>query len=266
MARGLHPLTYLCQFFDTVEVNSSFYRPPAAKHSASWLDKVEGNARFTFTVKLWQRFTHERETPPTPGDVRVFLAGIAPLVDAGKMRAILIQFPWSFKRTRENRLWLARVTDALTDYPLALEVRHASWDVPDVRAALAERAIAFCNIDHPEFSGSIKATAHVTARLGYVRLHGRNHENWFREDAGRDDRYNYLYTQGELAPWIEKIEGMRSEVDELYVITNNHYRGQAVVNAFELRDRLGGEGAPPPQCLVDTYPHLKTRGCSTLSR
>jgi uncharacterized protein YecE (DUF72 family) len=210
-----------------------------------------------FTAKLWERFTHQRGAWATDAEIRLFTDGIAPLVEAGKLGALLVQFPWSFKRTPENRTWLARVLDAFADYPLALEVRHASWDRPEVYAGLAERNVAFCNIDQPMFAKSIGPSAAVTARLGYVRLHGRNHDDWFRQDAGRDDRYNYLYTEDELKPWLNKIQAVRKKVDAAYVITNNHFQGQAVVNALEIQGGLGKRAFVLPQHLIDKYPRLR---------
>jgi uncharacterized protein YecE (DUF72 family) len=257
MARDLHPLTYISEFFDTVEVNTTFYRPPDPRYGMSWVAKVAHNPRFKFTLKLWQRFTHERDAWPTADEVRAVTEGIQPLADAGKLGAMLVQFPWSFKRTPENRQWLARVLDTFGAYPLALEIRHASWDVPEVYDSLAERHIAFCNIDQPQFHDSIAPSTQVTARVGYVRLHGRNYKDWFRDEAGRDERYDYLYSAEELKPWVAKIERMRQQAEEVYAITNNHYRGQAVVNAFEIQAELGQDKPSPPSHLVEAYPQLR---------
>ena len=257
MRTALHPLTFLSDFFDTVEVNSSFYRPPQAQYCRAWIGKVVQRPTFKFTLKLWKRLTHERETWPGQDELSAFCEGIKPLVDEGKLGALLVQFPWSFKRTAENRKWLSQVLDTFADYPLALEIRHASWNCPEVYEGLAERRVAFCNIDQPVFPDSMKPSAAVTARVGYVRLHGRNYDDWFREDADRDDRYNYLYSEEELKPWIEKVEAIRLKTDEVYVITNNHYRGQAVVNAFELQAGLGQTQFTLPPHLVELYPRLK---------
>jgi len=257
MPRVVHPLSVLLPIFDTVEVNSTFYRPPNPRHCEGWVGRVAEKPGFRFTVKLWERFTHQRDTWPTPRDTQVFREGIGPLKEAGRLGAVLVQFPWSFKRTRENRLWLARVIDTFADYPLVLEVRHASWNIPEVYAGLQERQVAFCNIDQPLFSNSIAPDEQTTASVGYVRLHGRNHDDWFREDAGRNDRYNYLYTEAELQPWVEKIRRMRKRVNELYVVTNNHYRGQAVVNAIEIQSAIGGARYPLPRQLTEAYPRLR---------
>jgi len=257
MPKSTHALTYLSTLFDTVEVNSTFYYPPVAKNCAAWVTKVAGNPQFMFTAKLWERFTHKRDSWPSDPEIRMVTDGFAPLADAGKLGALLIQFPWSFKRTPENRTWLARLLDTFAAYPLALEVRHASWDKPEVYASLAERKVAFCSIDQPLFAQSIGPSATVTARVGYVRLHGRNHDDWFREDAGRDDRYNYLYSEEELKPWLEKIQAVRKKADAAYVITNNHFEGQAVVNALEIQAGLGKRPYVLPQHLLDKYPRLR---------
>lgn len=257
MPRATHPLAYLSGFFDTVEVNSTFYAPPNWKYCAGWVEKVAGNPRFMFTLKLWERFTHHRESWPTPQETQMVLDGIAPIAEAGKLGALLVQFPWSFKRTKENRTWLARIVDAFDAFPLAVEIRHASWNRPEVFEGLAARRIAFCNIDQPLFRNSMVPSDQVTARVGYVRLHGRNYDDWFREDADVAERYNYLYSRSELQSWIEKVERIRLRADEVYVITNNHYRGQAVVNAFELEAGLGKTDFVLPPHLVFVYPRLE---------
>jgi len=256
MPRSLHPVTFLGHFFDTVEVNASFYRPLNPRHTASWASRVEENQQFRFTVKMWQRFTHEREAWPSPFEIKQFHEGVRPLDEAGRLGAVLVQFPWSFKRTPQNRIWLSQVLEAFAAYPLALEIRHASWNRPEVYEALAQHKVAFCNIDQPLFHGSLAPSATVTARVGYVRLHGRNAADWFREDAGRNERYDYLYSRDELREWVEKIERIRDMAEEVYVITNNHYRGQAVVNAFELKSDLGLAVPDMPGCLIENYPRL----------
>lgn len=257
MPRGEHPLSIIAALFDMVEVNSTFYHPPRAAHCAGWLRQAEGNPRFLFTVKLWERFTHKRHAWPSDEEIAQYTQGIAPLAEAGKLGAILVQFPWSFKRTRENRIWLGRIADAFAGRPLALEIRHASWDQPEVYRGLLDRGIAFCNIDQPLFSHSVAPSEEVTAPTGYIRMHGRNYDDWFRDDAGRDDRYNYLYSEEELKPWIEKAQRMKRKVNGLFIVTNNHYRGQAVVNALEIQAALGKTSPSLPPHLVQHYPRLK---------
>jgi uncharacterized protein YecE (DUF72 family) len=238
MSRATKPLSLLSQWFDLVEINVTFYRPIAPRQCVAWLQQTAANPRFMFCAKLPSALTHDRSTKPDTGVVAAFRESMMPLTASGKLGAVLAQFPWSFKRTPENRHYLSRLADSLDGLPLAVEVRHVSWDHPDFMTGLTERGIALCNIDQPLLSACLASTAHVTAPFGYVRLHGRNQEHWFNKESGRNERYNYLYNQEELAPWIERIKNMREQVNRLYVVTNNHYRGQAVVNALEIEAAL----------------------------
>ena len=255
--RSRHPLKLLCQYFDTVEINSTYYAPAQAKNAASWMDNVADNPEFWFSAKLWGRFTHDGYGGLSKGDVQAYCDGLRPLVEGDRLGAVLAQFPWSFRRTPKNRLWLARMLDAFECYPLAVEFRHASWDRPEVYDGLRKRNVAFCNIDQPLFQDSLAPTEAVTAPLAYVRLHGRNKRDWFRKDAGRDERYDYLYTEEELAPWLERVKRMREKAKEILVITNNHFQGQAVVNALELANGLNKDIPRLPESLVYTWPRLK---------
>jgi uncharacterized protein YecE (DUF72 family) len=249
------PLEYLAGFFDTIEINSSFYRPPAASTAKSWANRVATNREFTFSAKLHRIFTHERGKA-TAEDEKVFREGIDPLFNAGRLGALLLQFPWSFKNNDEDRVYLTKLLDRFKDYPLVLEVRHASWNDASVYEWLEERGVGICNIDQPLFSKSIRPAALTTSQVGYVRLHGRNYENWFREKAVRDERYNYLYSIDELEPWITRIREVASQTAETYVIANNHFRGQAVVNALEIKSILTEQRVPAPEPLFSRYPRL----------
>lgn len=250
------PLEYLSNYFDAIEINSSFYRPPAASSSKAWVKRVAHNLNFKFTAKLYQRFTHERGQA-TNEDEKVFREGIEPLVEAGKFGALLLQFPWSFKNSDDERDYLSRLLDRFKDYPLVVELRHASWNEPAVYQSFERRGVGFCNIDQPLFARSIKPSARTTSRIGYVRLHGRNYENWFRANAAPHDRYDYLYSLDELEPWVDNIKKVSIESEETYVVTNNHFRGKGVVNALEIKAMLEGEKVPGPPLLVDEYPRIK---------
>ena len=251
------PLSYLAQFFDTIEINSSFYRPPTPTTTKSWARRVADNSEFTFTAKLHRVFTHERGKA-TVEDEKAFREAMDPLVEARKLGAILIQFPWSFKNTDEERAYLMRLLTQFQEYPLVLEVRHVSWNTPAIYEELEERGVGICNIDQPLFSKSIKPAAVTTSGIGYVRLHGRNYADWFREQAPRDDRYNYLYSLDELDPWITRIKEVAKQTRESYVITNNHFLGKAVVNALEIKSILAGKKVPAPLPLFEKYPQLET--------
>lgn len=249
------PLEYLSRFFDTIEVNSSFYRPPTASTTKSWANRVAANKQFTFTAKLHRVFTHERGKA-TKEDEKAFREGMDVLAKAKKLGSVLLQFPWSFKNTPEDRTYLGKLLERFRQYPLVVEVRHASWNNEEVYEWFEERGAGVCNIDQPLFSKSILPQALTTSPVGYVRLHGRNYQNWFREKAPRDERYNYLYSVDELDPWLVRIKQVAKQTRETYVITNNHFRGQAVVNAVEIKALLKEKPVPAPAPLFDVYPRL----------
>ncbi len=253
--RGFDPLAYLARFFGVVEVNSSFYRPLAAKVARDWCRRVAASRDFRFTAKLWQRFTHERESPFTAEEVELAREGLDALAGEGRLGAVLLQFPWSFKRDEASREWLRDVVRALSGLPLVLEVRHASWNVPELYESLAEQGIGFVNVDQPLFRNSMKPSAVATAKVGYIRVHGRNYRDWFREKAGRDARYDYLYSAAELEPWADRAKSLAEEgrAKDIYVVTNNHFRGQAPANALMLESMVEGGKVPAPPGLVETY-------------
>jgi len=255
--RGFHPLEYLAHFVDMVEINSTFYRPASPAMAYSWLRQVQSVASFLFTVKLLQIFTHQRKDF-SQKEVTEFKRGIEPLAVKQRLAAILIQFPWSFVWNAVNLEYLEKIFNLFSEFPLALEVRHGSWDRPDFHEFLKEYKVCYCNIDQPVFGNSIRPSAVVTNPLfSYVRLHGRNYKDWFREDAGRDDRYNYLYTTDELEDWIGRIKRLAEGSDRVFIITNNHYRGQALANALQIKNMLTGEKLQIPATMLEKYPVLK---------
>lgn len=256
-SRSFHPLEYLANFVDIMEINSTFYRPASPAMVYAWLRRVQAYPEFLFTAKLLKIFTHQRKDF-SQKDVDDFKKGIAPLAARQKLAAVLVQFPWSFINTAENRDYLEKLFSLFSEFPLALEVRHSSWDRPDFYDFLKEYGVCFCNIDQPIFHNSIKPSAIVTnPDFSYVRLHGRNYKDWFREDAGRDDRYNYLYTKDELEDWIEKIKKLAEGSNRVFIITNNHYRGQALANALQIKNMLTGEKLQIPATMLEKYPLLK---------
>jgi uncharacterized protein YecE (DUF72 family) len=248
-------LSYLVRYFETIEINSTFYRPPTAKTTASWARRCQGNPDFRFTVKLFKGFTHDRSA--TPSDLETVKSGLSPLVDQDRLGALLIQFPWSFKNDPGSRRYLDQLLGDFHEYHPVVEVRHSSWNQPDFFEHLAGRGAGFCNIDQPRIGRSLGPTEKTTGPVGYVRLHGRNYKEWFREDAGRDARYDYLYSEGELDPWLEKIERVAEDSSETYVITNNHFRGKAAVNALQIKAKLTAKKVPAPRSLVTAYPALE---------
>ncbi|HKB79477.1 MAG TPA: DUF72 domain-containing protein [Thermoanaerobaculia bacterium] len=238
------PLAYLASFFDTVEVNSPFYRIPPPTHAKSWVRRVGANPHFKFTTKVFRGFTHEAE-PFKEADVKAFRNYLDPMADAQRLGAVLLQYPWSFRNMPDNEEKLEKTFRAFDGYPLAVEVRHASFQNDDFARFLDGHNVAWVDVDQPLFHDSVKPADTVTGPVGYVRLHGRNYEKWFSH-AESWERYDYLYSKEELAPWVERIRAM-AERKETYVITNNHFRGQAIVNAGDLEAALGQEVELPAQ-------------------
>jgi uncharacterized protein YecE (DUF72 family) len=260
--KGFHEATYLAQFFDTIEINTSFYQPLNPEHAQQWLDRVSANPRFVFTAKLWQKFTHDPNA--TAEDDRAVRAGFDVLHKAGKLGAVLLQFPFAFHRTVETTAYLEMVLKRFADYPLAVEVRHATWNDPEVFAMLRERGAAFCNIDQPVIGRSLEPSEETTSSLGYVRLHGRRYDTWFSDDpeVPQHERYNYLYSEKELAPWADRIKTVAEDTRNVFVITNNHYLGKAVVNALELISMLKAIKVEVPDPLRIRYPELEAIAAS----
>lgn len=253
-----HAAAYLADYFDTIEINVTFYRPVTASTAHGWIEHVAHNPRFIFTAKLWQKLTHERKL--CAANEREFRPALEALRDAGKLGALLAQFPWSFKNTPENREYLIKLADSFGDFPLVVEVRHASWDKKDFYSWLVERGIGFCNLDQPVIGKSIKPAERVTAPVGYVRLHGRNYEAWFREVEGTGsaaERYNYLYSVEELKPWAERVRNVADKTESLFVILNNHFRGKSIANAAQLVHILTRQPVKVPRDMFRHYPELR---------
>jgi uncharacterized protein YecE (DUF72 family) len=260
--KGFHEASYLAEFFDAIEINTSFYQPLRPDHAAQWIDRVAANPRFVFTAKLWQRFTHDIRsiTSVSSGeDERAVRAGFDVFRAANRLGAVLLQFPFSFHRTAETVAYLSALIKRFADYPLVVEVRHGSWDAPETLELLRTSGVSFCNIDQPIIGRSLGPSAQATSAVGYVRLHGRRYDTWFTDDAKipQHERYNYLYSAKELAPWVTRIRKVAERAHETFVITNNHFQGKAVVNALQLISILKGSRVKVPEPLRRQYPQLE---------
>ncbi len=267
--RSFDRLAYLARWFSTVEVNATFYRPFAADVAARWCERVRDAPAFRFGAKVWRRFTHERDEAYSAEEVAQARAALDRLRAEGRLGAALLQFPWSFRRDAAGEEWLRGLFRAFAGLPLVVEVRHASWDAPDVLAELAEAGVGIVNVDQPLFHDSIRPGARVTSPVAYVRVHGRNYRDWFRKDAGRDARYDYLYSAGELEPWARRVAALaqrprpagpapeaegEGEPPDVYVVTNHHFRGQAAANAKMLEAMVERRKVEAPGALVERYP------------
>jgi len=216
------------------------------------------NPRFVFTAKLWQKFMHDPSA--TVEDERAVRAGFDVLHKAGKLGAVLLQFPFAFHRDAQTTAYLETVLKRFRDYPLAVEVRHATWNDPEIFAILREHNAAFCNIDQPVIGRSLEPSQEITSATGYVRMHGRRYDTWFSDDpeVPQHERYNYLYSAEELSPWADRIRAVGEKTRQTFVITNNHYLGKAVVNALELISMLKATKVQVPDPLRLRYPELES--------
>jgi uncharacterized protein YecE (DUF72 family) len=236
-------LEYYSRFYNTVEVNSSFYRPPNPVYVANWVKQTPPG--FLFAVKLWQKFTHPEMYREAAGetaaisydDVDVFRRCLEPLVQAGKMGALLAQFPPSFRDDRYGQQVLKSLAGHFGEYRLAVELRHKSWsDDPATAALLKQNNIAWVQIDEPKFQSSIAAETPVTAETAYFRFHGRNAENWWNGNV--ETRYKYLYSHEEIKELAEKIKTAAAQTSLLFAFFNNHWQGYAPRNATDMKTAL----------------------------
>jgi uncharacterized protein YecE (DUF72 family) len=239
----INELEYYSRFFNTVELNSSFYKPPNPEYVRNWVRRTPDG--FLFTVKLWQKFTHPKMFKKATGeeaaisseDIELFKSSLRPLADAGKLGALLAQFPPSFKNDKFGRQIIRAVCGAFGDYRLAFELRDRSWsDDPGTEALLRECRAAWVRIDEPKFPSSIALETPVTSDLAYFRFHGRNKENWWSGD--NETRYKYYYSPQEIEELAAGIQKAAGRTQLLFAQFNNHWQGWAPKNANDLKRAL----------------------------
>lgn len=248
-------LEYVSGFIDCLEINSTFYRPPFERTTKLWLERTLKKADFFFTAKLHRDFTHKGKVQADM--VKQFHKGFQPLLEANKLRHLLVQFRFDFADCNENREYLARIVNSFSGaFNLAVEVRHRSWEKPGALSFLEELGVSVCNLDYPTTWNSFNIQHCAVGRNGYFRMHGRNREKWFSKDAGRDETYDYYYNQDELSQIKKRIDRLADDFESLTVIANNHYRGAELANALELKCLLTGQKQPVPESLLRTYPQL----------
>ena len=252
---GFHALDVLAKQISVVEVNSSFYQFLKPELVTLWMRRTECNPDFRFTAKLHQRFTHARIIEES--EVRAFKEGLWPLLRGKKLGALLMQFPWSFRFTGENREFLLQLRQEFSAFPLVAEMRHASWMAEEAIGTFIDFGIGFCNIDQPAYTSAMPPTAYLTSPVGYVRMHGRNPDNSlgaFGKDVARTAQHNYLYSPAELQEWKTRIEKINRFAERTFVVFNNDAAGKSYVNALQTRALLTGEYAVAPLSLRRKYP------------
>ena len=247
-------LHYLYRYVDCIEINSTFYRPPEERFCKSWLNRTKEKKKFFFTAKLHKSFTHEGRFDPEMA--LQFQKGFEPLLEAGKLQHLLIQFRYDFNDTQEHRDQLNRLIKLFSPtFNLVVEVRHRSWQQQDALDYLQDLGVTVANIDYPVGKDSFDLKNCSVGRTGYFRLHGRNEEKWFSKSS-RDETYDYYYNTKELADIQDRIKELLNIYPSVVVITNNHYQGSEVANALELKASLTGEKVLIPEDLMLRYPHL----------
>jgi uncharacterized protein YecE (DUF72 family) len=247
-------LAYVSRFVDCIEINSTFYRPPFERNTKSWLARTAPRPEFFFTAKLHQSITHEGKIDPTV--VKQFHEGFRPFLDAGKLKHLLAQFRYDFTDAPASRQHLTRIVEQFgRAFSLIVEVRHKSWEKPESLDFLGNLGLGVANLDYPTSKQSFNLQYCTVGKAGYFRLHGRNAEKWFSKSS-RDEVYNYLYNEKELATIKERLDSLGKAFESLTVIANNHFRGAELANAIELKALVSGQKQPVPEGLAKTYPNL----------
>jgi uncharacterized protein YecE (DUF72 family) len=261
-------------------VNSTFYGQPRAEVTRAWAARTP--ASFEFSIKLYQKFTHPRMfkarmaaglpdkgqheaalldalARPNQADLDAFRQGIEPLASSGRLGALLAQFPASFKDDAPSREYLANLLGAFDGYPVAVELRHKSWSdqIGETLSLLNGFGAAWVQIDEPKFRFSIRQNYLPNVKgFYYMRLHGRNAENWWRHDKS-EDRYDYLYSAAELTEFSQTADAARQLVKKAYLYTNNHFSAKSVANAAMIKQQLGEPlDGEYPAAFVERFPEL----------
>jgi len=227
-------LEYYAREFRYTEVNSTYYALPRQQAIAGLAERTP--PEFVFTVKAFKSLTHDRQSG-VEVDAGKFRFSLAPLIETGKLGAVLLQFPYSFRCCQENCSYLARLGKLLEDLPLAAEFRHAGWESEAVWDLLKGLNIAYVAVDEPGLRGLVGCSTALTSSFGYVRFHGRNAGRWWQHEQAYE-RYDYLYQEPELDEWVPRIHSLAQGADRIFVTFNNHYKGQAITNARMMQRML----------------------------
>ncbi len=221
-------LEFYCQHFSGVEVNSSYYKIPAQQMIQRLTERTPPD--FEFIVKVNRETTHRRvENESALWQLK---EALQPMREAGKLKGLLAQFPYSFKNTEHNRKYLSETAVFCKGIPLFFEFRHNSWVKPAIPSFFKSLGAGYVNVDEPQLPGLLPPQEIVTSDFGYIRFHGRNEVKWWSGQGS--ERYDYLYSENELKSWTGRIKEILRKTQKTYIYFNNHPRGQAVDNARQL--------------------------------
>lgn len=240
--KAVDMLSFYAERFSAVEIDSTYYAIPEPKLFEGMRRRTP--SAFRFAVKAPGSVTHvPAEGEPLLTDVEAFRECLEPLRAAGKLAAVLAQFPNAFRPTDDAYRRLERLHQWWPEFALIAEFRHRDWQRDETLARLRELGIGWCNVDEPLFKSLMRPSADVTSAIGYIRFHGRNYEKWWRQERSSNERYSYLYSREELESWLPRIAEVDDAAREAYVFFNNHHLGRAAANARELSEML--RVAPP---------------------
>jgi uncharacterized protein YecE (DUF72 family) len=240
-------LAYYAERFDTVEIDSPYYHLPDPAVTGHWAQRTP--PEFVFHVKAHKTMTwHEGE--PTDEAFAEFRASIEPLELSGKLRGILLQYHPRFQKSAEALAELERVRPRIDPLVPLVEFRHRSWMEPDERddtlAFLERNGLSYVSVDTPMTRASNVIARHAVAThpVAYVRFHGRNEKTWNIKAEKSSERFDWMYGEEELAEWVEKLDHLAGEADEVYAMFNNNRDDFAPRSAVILRGLLETAGVP----------------------
>jgi uncharacterized protein YecE (DUF72 family) len=231
---GTKPTDYLkvyAKHFNAVELNSSFYAIPGLKAFEGMVKKSEAKVRFS--VKIPQEMTHKRDADEEL--YKRLLESVQPLREVGMLGPFLAQFPYSFHRTPDNRVYLKNLVDHFVNEKLAIEFRHNSWHNPEVTEALKSLKLISVSVDYPPLQGLPKPKLELTSDIAYLRMHGRNKEKWW-DGKDQGERHDYEYSRDELKPWVLQIKEHEEELNQVYIMMQNTTKGHALKNLKMLKE------------------------------
>ena len=269
LPKGFRKLAFYSRYFDLIEVNATFYSTDfLPEHAGRWLEDVEENERFSFTVKLFRGYTHTFNA--SKEDLFRIYRLMDRLESSGKLGGLLLQFPASFKNQKECREYLYRLSHAFRQYRMFLELRSASWDTPLMHNFFQENRFHLVNVDLPRLNGHIPFHALSWDGAAYFRMMGRNARAWkspWRLEAdGKhmvSDRYCYRYSEGELGEIASSIRQMDQSTRKVFVVFHNDPHAHSIANGLHMRHLL--EPSRPllaPPTTLRTFPSLRAISAS----
>jgi len=232
-------LAYYSQYFNTVEINYTYYKIPNRFTLYNMAKKVKDD--FLFSIKASSLLTHERTE--NQNDFANFIEAIKPLIDIGKLACVLAQFPWSFRPSGENFNYLKMFRKKFMNIPLVYEFRNSQWISDETIGFLKNNDTGFCCVDEPDLKSLIPPVVFATSDITYIRFHGRNKDNWWKHEQAYE-RYDYLYSKQELFEWIPKIHKLETGSKKTFIYFNNHFKAKAVNSAQLLMNLLAAEEHP----------------------